>query len=121
MAGMTRRFRTAAFHLALGAILLRALLPAGWMPSAESGAPLTICTLNGPVQLAPDQPGPAKAAHRDACPFWTASSLGQTAAAPALAPPSPAAPTLFQSTRPPLAAPIARHAPQAPRAPPAFA
>ena len=37
--------RPAAISLALATMLLRALLPDGWMPSAET-TPLTICSVN---------------------------------------------------------------------------
>src|SRR5688572_13208032 len=33
-------------HLALIALILRAMLPAGWMPAAAGNASFTICTVN---------------------------------------------------------------------------
>ena len=45
---MTAIVRSFAVTLALSAMLLRALLPAGWMPDlAGTGAPLVICTVDG--------------------------------------------------------------------------
>lgn len=48
---MTRSIRHAAALLALAAMLLRAAIPAGWMPSAAGDAPLTMCTASGLVVL----------------------------------------------------------------------
>ncbi len=96
---MRRSLRLAAFHVAFAAMVLRALVPAGWMPSAEArGAPLTICEMDGgmmhhmPVQ----KPGPAKADHQ-VCPFAAAAALAWqpdiTASAPVrFAAPAPPAP-----------------------------
>ena len=42
-------FRRAAVHLALIALLLRGFLPAGWMPAADGGAPLVMCSV---IQIA---------------------------------------------------------------------
>jgi hypothetical protein len=48
---MTPRLRTFAWFVALSAIMLRAVLPAGWMPIADStgGTRLVICTGHGPI------------------------------------------------------------------------
>jgi hypothetical protein len=53
--------KSAAVHFALVAMLLRALLPAGWMPAAIANAdasPFVICTVDGPVH-APARHAPA--------------------------------------------------------------
>ena len=52
---MTATFRSLAATLALAAMLLRGLLPAGWMPNPDgvAGAPLIICTMGGPQHLHP--------------------------------------------------------------------
>jgi hypothetical protein len=41
--------------LALSAMLLRAFLPAGWMPDSQSPGALVICTAHGPVREVPVQ------------------------------------------------------------------
>lgn len=69
------RFQFAVLF-ALAAMVLRGVLPAGWMPQApaDNGAFLTICSPHGVVHLAGD-PGekptaPAKSSqHADVCPF----------------------------------------------------
>jgi hypothetical protein len=116
---MYRSTRTAAVSLALVAMLLRALLPAGWMPSSASGQALVICTLQGPVRIDPTPHKPAAPQHHNVtCPF---------AAAPQLAGPQadiiPLPPTLrigasdvFVIAATPSER--ARYSPNAPRAPP---
>jgi hypothetical protein len=123
---MKRNFRIAAVHIALAAMLLRALTPAGWMPSAEaSGSPITICTMNGPVQLLLGPDGqPIKkqnqddARHRDLCPFATAPHMTQPAATRALDLPSAISTTAQRAAHLGIVAQATRHAPQSPRAPP---
>jgi hypothetical protein len=78
---MTRGFRSFAAVLALTAIMLRALLPDGWMPSFAdtTGTSVIICTLDGiqhvligpdgePINAPPDQ-------HDQSCHFIAAASL----------------------------------------------
>jgi hypothetical protein len=126
---MTRNLRFAAIHLALAAMVLRALLPAGWMPGASAGTPLVVCTMNGieRIVLGADgkplkhQPSQDDARHHEMCPFAAASHLAS--------PSTPAVPALpgyaflgsrdIPSTY--VVAGAQRHAPQSPRAPPAFA
>lgn len=76
--------RWAGFHIAVAAMLLRALMPDGWMPApshrADAGwAPFVICTSNGLVQLhqAPDSDRHEDDAdHRYApCPYAAAAHL----------------------------------------------
>jgi hypothetical protein len=52
---VTAAFRSLAATLALAAMLLRGLLPAGWMPNPDgtAGAPLIICSMGGPHHLHP--------------------------------------------------------------------
>jgi hypothetical protein len=60
----------------LTAIALRALTPAGWMPTGQPGAPMVICTGEGPMALkAPGDhvPAPDSKAHHEPCAF---SGLG---------------------------------------------
>ena len=126
---MPRTVRLAGLHLALVAMLVRALLPAGWMPdtSAHGPAPLVICTMNGPILAAP--PGDAskrKPAHDDGrqtdiCPFAASIHVATPASAVAIAPSTTvaliAAPALSGQSLPK----VARYSPQSPRAPPSFA
>jgi hypothetical protein len=118
-------------HIALAALILRAFLPAGWMPDAQAG--LTICNVQSPdsahlgtihYEIAPensghDNPEADKAHHQD-CAFAQSAHL--------IAPPHPAAPALpalhafAAATDQSKAANIAaRFRASAPRAPPAFA
>src|SRR5690348_10450083 len=76
-------FLHAARHLAIIALLLRAMLPAGWMPDARAG--LVICSLGtvsigtlGTIHHDGDQKAPAQAVHEE-CAFAAAAPL---AAAP---------------------------------------
>lgn len=114
---MLRAFRPAALLLALTAMLLGAMLPAGWMPGAN-GMPV-MCSLDH----APGKQSPANDRsdnHGHECPFAAAPHL-----APPLAVASLAAP-MVQAAAPGLSRTAAfaprrpGHAPQAPRAPPAF-
>ena len=78
--GMNQFFRSLAFSLALGAMLLRAALPAGWMPNRASpgDALLVICTPHGLQHVAPAQaPGhaPLPDHGNQACPFGAAAHL----------------------------------------------
>lgn len=120
---MRRYTHVLAVHLALSAMVLRALLPAGWMPSSSSSPTfiLTICTMEGPLHLnieghSKDQP--THSSDHDGCPF---------AAAPHVATPlltiTPSQSFLVESAhfkaRPiTQAADIASYSPQVPRAPP---
>jgi len=119
---MTRTLRVAGFQLAFMAMLLRALLPAGWMPDASGHAFFTICTADGAVQGArnghSDQNKPDDSARHQICPF-AATAMG---AAP-ISSSSLVAPFLVgggSSDRRPIVASalLTRHNPQAPRAPP---
>ncbi len=122
---MTQRLRHAAFHLALAAMLLRALLPAGWMPNPVGGQDslFVICTLDGPVQSSGDrQPGrhaPDDGQHsHDECPFAAAPHVAAPAMVAALAPPS-YADRIFDPTGPAASAVrFSAYPPQSPRAPP---
>jgi len=80
---MDRGFRTFPLALAISAMLLRAFLPLGWMPSGSAHAPLIICPMMGGVMpAAPAHPGLPQ--HHDRfCPFT--ASLAQLSA-PASAP-----------------------------------
>lgn len=68
-------FRSLAVLLVLCAVVLRAGIPAGWMPSPQASfaAPLVICTADGAHLLAPAQDGkpprPNPARRHDVCVF----------------------------------------------------
>jgi hypothetical protein len=77
---MNQFFRPLAFSLALGAMLLRAVLPAGWMPNPASPgeALLVICTPHGLRHLEPSQApihAPLPDHGNQACPFGAAAHL----------------------------------------------
>lgn len=124
---MTRRH---PLILPLLALLLatRALVPTGWMPTADGGGVhITLCTGQGMVaaMLGPDgklkQGDAGDQAHHDPCPY---GALGQALDTPGL-PELAAAPLLQQEIRVEL--PVEQivaglHAPRPPtRGPPAFA
>jgi hypothetical protein len=114
------QWRIWAAHLALAAMLLRALLPAGSMPSHDVSIPLVICTMDGLETIAPSDPAsPAKSVQPDVCPFAAASVLGPAPSVLSLA--SVAVATgavLFARREAPQSA--LRYGPNAPRAPPAL-
>ena len=122
---MKRIIRSAAVHVAIAAMLLRALLPAGWMPSAEAGTPITICTMNGPMQIVLGHDGqplkqkPGDTRHHAACPFAAAPHMALATPVALFAPPQPA--STGTSAHSKTADRIALYAPQAPRAPPILA
>ena len=95
---MRRHLHHYATLLALCAVLLRGVIPLGWMPSAEAG-PLALCTADGLVQLsaadAADLLGQQPAAPGDGhaqpapCSFAAAGPLGGAPAVAALPQPAP--------------------------------
>lgn len=109
-------FLQSARHLAIIALLLRAMLPAGWMPDAQAG--LVICSLDtlGTVHHDGDGKAPAQAAHEE-CAFAAAAPLAPAPDAPLLV--LPAFHAFAAAVDRGLAASIAaRFTPQSPRAPP---
>ena len=103
-------------HLAIIALLVRAMLPAGWMPDAQAG--LVICSLDtlGKVHSDGTQKAPAQSAHEE-CAFAAAAPLAAAPDAPLLI--LPAFHALAATVDRSLAASIAaRFTPQSPRAPP---
>ena len=122
-----RAIKHAAMLLALAAIALRALIPAGWMPGSDHtghGAPLVICTASGVQTVYSESdrraPVPAKPAHHDICPFAGVGALAAGATALALIAP----PVYADVPTPAVREPVLRFSrlPGAagPRAPPAF-
>lgn len=110
-------------HVALAALILRAMLPAGWMPDAHAG--LTICSLDTGPAIAhlgtvhhdgtPDHSN-NKTDHQE-CPFAAAAHLATPPQTVALA--LPARHAFAAETDQARAALIAaRFTPGAPRAPP---
>lgn len=127
---MMRNLRFAAVYVALTAMILRALLPAGWMPGeVAGGSPLVICTMDGPVSLmlGPDgkllkhQPAQDSARHHDMCPFAGAPHLNSPSTVAGIAPPSSAIEAAQDVSRIAFVADETRHSPQSPRAPPHLA
>jgi hypothetical protein len=103
-----------ARHLAIIALIARALLPAGWMPAAQG---LTICSMDiGSHQPAKDGDKNGQTAHEE-CPFAAAPHLASAPDMPALTLPAFHA---FAAATDRVYATIvaARFTPQSPRAPP---
>jgi hypothetical protein len=108
-------------HLALAALILRALLPAGWMPDAQAG--LVICA-GGTLGVIHHDGAPGdssghsdgKMAHEE-CPFAAATQLAAAPDAPRLTLPTFHA---FAASvdRAYASSVSARFTPQSPRAPP---
>ncbi len=133
---MVRTFRLAAVQLALAAMMLRALLPMGWMPNPDGFAqsPLVICLMDMPSGMdmshAMDMSKPmdmdmqghgqdhGQQQNNEQCPFAAAPHIAASVAIAELAPPSELArfiETPISRTLPALA--VDYH-PQSPRAPP---
>lgn len=128
---MNRSIRLAGTHIVLAAMILRALLPAGWMPNTShtGGATLVICTLDGPVRMAigpggePHKQAPAHDGdHRhDVCPFAAAAHFAAPVAVATLASPSEAATKIGRFVPAYAAATGPHYSQQSPRAPPSLA
>jgi hypothetical protein len=110
-------------HLALIALFMRAMLPAGWMPDAQAG--LTLCSLNVALSVihhdgGPATPSPDGHSTHEECPFAAAPHLASAPDVPSLTAPSrhAFAAKIDASYAATLAA---RFAPHAPRGPPSFA
>jgi hypothetical protein len=80
---MNRNWRFAALHLALAAMVLRALLPAGWMPGSTAGAPLVVCSVHG-AEHNPSRPREPSDREHTLCPFAAAVQIAVDATAIAL-------------------------------------
>jgi len=118
------RAGTWGIRLAFAALLLRALLPAGFMPAAAAhGVAVVICTGHGPVSAGignPEGTPPADAGHD--CPFAGLNAPGDLPLATAAALPKPAytAATLSLPTSASPAPPLAAPRPPATGPPPAL-
>jgi hypothetical protein len=104
------------------AMVLRALLPAGWTPAAISSAnasPFVICTMDGPLHPQPAKHDQSDRNRSTPCVFAAAAHLAPPAVdAISVVPASVAAPIFFASSHDALAA-RAIFRPNAARAPPA--
>jgi hypothetical protein len=120
---MRRTARFAAVYIALTAMFLRALVPAGWMPAdIASGAPITICTMQGALQIAPHgHSNKDGAQHNEICPFAASPSLSTPQTVAALALPSVLTRNTEHAVSHYAVRELARHEPQSPRGPPSLA
>lgn len=140
---MVRTFRLAAVQLALAAMVLRALLPMGWMPNPGGFAqsPLVICLMDMPFGMtmshtmdmshAMDMSEPMdmdKQGHdhgqqqnNEQCPFAAAPHIAAPVTMAELAPPSELARFAEKAASRTLPAWTADYHPQSPRAPPGIA
>jgi hypothetical protein len=84
-------FRRAAIHLALIALILRGLLPAGWMPNPQGPGEtaFVICTMDGAVTAMDGKALPGKDDPRahESCPFAAGAQLAPPTDVIALAAP----------------------------------
>jgi len=103
-----------ARHVAFIALVARALLPAGWMPSAQG---MTICSVDAPVHQTDSDQAPARDSRHDICPFSAAPNLASVPDLPQLT--LPAFHAFAAAIDRSYASSVsARFTPQAPRAPP---
>ena len=114
--------RSLALSLALCAMVLRALLPAGWMPNPlpAAGAPaFIICSVDG-VHGGGKTDDPAQERTHAPCAFAVAAHLAPPAIAPAALPlPAYAGRAVVAHVAPSLV-PFVSFRPQAARAPPSL-
>ncbi len=106
-----------ARHVAFVALMLRALLPGGWMPDAHAG--LVICS-TGTLGVIHHDGAPTKQdghSQQQECPFAAAAQLAAAPDAPQIALPAFHA-FAAQTDRAYASAFAARFTPQSPRAPP---
>jgi hypothetical protein len=120
------RARLAALHLAIAAMLLRALLPAGWMPDTTGATAFTICMMDDSGhhagQQSPGKPAPTDGQHgHEECPFAAAHHVAAPATSIHLAAPSLAGRPADISHPAAAFGPAAGYQPYSPRAPPRFA
>ena len=114
---MTAVVRSFAVTLALSAMLLRAMLPAGWMPNIAGvgGAAFVICSVDG-LHHGPAH-DPAQGQHDDhMCPFAAAAHLAPVQAPPVIVQPVAVASLdhTFAEQLPPFATADPGHAPRGP-------
>jgi hypothetical protein len=117
-------FRRALVHVALAAMILRALLPAGWMPNPKGPAEsaFVICTMDGPV-ISTDgkaQPGKDDPRAHESCPFVAGAQLAPPMDFIALAAPQLSRAAAPRNLAAGLAARRSAFLPPASRAPPSL-
>jgi hypothetical protein len=113
--------RSAGFRLALIGMVLRAILPAGWMPApitAAHASPFTICSIDGPKHSTPARPSKDHAGAP--CVFAAAAPLSSPSADIAAPTPSQRATEISLASPEQSFDPANRFRPNAARAPPAF-
>jgi hypothetical protein len=121
--------RNAATAFALAAMVLRALLPAGWMPATTGahGTTFVICTMNGPKRVTlPDAPVKKQPQQPDdrgsgPCPFGVAGLAFAPPVPVALPVPSASVRFAAQTVRVESVRAQARPNAHGPRAPPSLA
>lgn len=129
---MKKHLRIAATYVALVAMMLCALMPAGWMPNAggsTDGRLITVCTMYGPVQisLGPNGESVKQRHHQDndrsheICPFAGVPHFAAPVAfAATVAPALVVAGTGLSAIRP-IASARLPYSDSSPCAPPSFA
>lgn len=120
---MMQKLRIAAIHLALAAMMLRGLMPVGWMPNPDGASQslFVICTMYGPIQQA-DRHGSHKSddgqhSHEE-CPFAAAPHVASAATVAQIALPSYFGRFFNPPAAHAAAVRLAVYQPQSPRAPP---
>jgi hypothetical protein len=125
---MRTALKSVALIVAVAAMMLRASMPDGWMPSADASAPLMLCPGMTPMAAMPGMESPKHAPSHDqdhgggmACPFAAAAQLAAPSdPVPAPLPIAVAHFEAFEASHD--ASPRAPHwQPNAARAPPALA
>lgn len=133
---MRNKIHRSAIMLALTAMVLRALLPAGWMPnpSGIAGSPFIICRMDMSVPPQTDRSLPVpmdihdghsgrhdQQQNNETCPFAAAQHLAPASSYAPILQPEPA----YEASSPlnlgHAGAGAAHYSPQSPRAPPSFA
>ena len=126
---MTRTARMTGFQLAFIAMLLRALLPAGWMPDASGQALFTICSVVSAANASQSVggksnrhlPGQDDSRTHEMCAHVCATQFAPPVAKLTVAPPSLIANVAAVQLAIARSFQSARYLQQSPRAPPSFA
>jgi hypothetical protein len=134
---MSRTFRLAAVQLALAAMMLRALLPMGWMPNPDGFAqsPLIICLMDMPSGMAMSRTmdmskpmdmsghghGDSQQQSSEQCPFAAAPHVASPVTIADLAPPSTLSHFVVHEVADHSIIGAGHYQPQSPRAPPQIA
>ena len=115
--------KSGAVQLALLAMLLRAVLPAGWMPAAITSAnasPFVICSIDGPLHSTPAKPSRDHDRAGTPCVFAASIHAATPTVEPAkVAPATLASPIVF-TTRNETVVASSEFRPNTARAPPVF-